>query len=70
MKTIEDTTEEDFDATFRLNVKGPYFLVQVPGTYGSPVRDKTDQVCRKRHRTWDQALTSYFCPPRCAMLPR
>jgi NAD(P)-dependent dehydrogenase (short-subunit alcohol dehydrogenase family) len=29
MKTIEDTTEADFDSTFALNVKGPYFLVQV-----------------------------------------
>ncbi len=29
MKSIEDTTEQDFDSTYRLNVKGPYFLVQV-----------------------------------------
>ena len=29
MKTLEDTTEEDFDSTYRLNVKGPYFLIQV-----------------------------------------
>ncbi len=29
MKDIESTTEEDFDAAYRLNVKGPYFLVQV-----------------------------------------
>lgn len=28
MKTVENTTEEDFDKTFALNVKGPYFLVQ------------------------------------------
>jgi 3-oxoacyl-[acyl-carrier protein] reductase len=28
MKTVEATTEEDFDRTFALNVKGPYFLVQ------------------------------------------
>lgn len=28
MKTVETTTEEDFDKTFALNVKGPYFLVQ------------------------------------------
>ena len=31
MKTVEDTTEKDFDSTFALNVKGPYFLVQVSG---------------------------------------
>ena len=29
MKDLEHTTEEDFDKTFALNVKGPYFLVQV-----------------------------------------
>lgn len=29
MKTLEQTTEEDFDRTFAINVKGPYFLVQV-----------------------------------------
>lgn len=28
MKEIGNTTEEDFDNTYRLNVKGPYFLVQ------------------------------------------
>ncbi|KAL6904088.1 NAD(P)-binding protein [Trichoderma evansii] len=28
MRDVEDTTEEDFDKTFTLNVKGPYFLAQ------------------------------------------
>lgn len=28
MKDLENTTEQDFDQTFGLNVKGPYFLVQ------------------------------------------
>ncbi|EXJ57585.1 3-oxoacyl-[acyl-carrier protein] reductase [Cladophialophora yegresii CBS 114405] len=28
MKDIESTTEEDYDYTFNLNVKGPFFLVQ------------------------------------------
>ncbi|MCJ1257607.1 hypothetical protein MMC24_005433 [Lignoscripta atroalba] len=28
MKDLENTTEDDFDATFGLNVKGPYFLIQ------------------------------------------
>lgn len=28
MKTVETTTEDDFDKTFALNVRGPYFLVQ------------------------------------------
>jgi len=29
MKDLDSTTEQDFDTTFGLNVKGPYFLVQV-----------------------------------------
>jgi 3-oxoacyl-[acyl-carrier protein] reductase len=28
MKTVEATTEEDFDRSYNLNVKGPYFLIQ------------------------------------------
>ncbi|RMZ76238.1 hypothetical protein DV738_g5041, partial [Chaetothyriales sp. CBS 135597] len=28
MRELQNTTEEDFDLTFTLNVKGPYFLVQ------------------------------------------
>ncbi|OHF01668.1 short-chain dehydrogenase [Colletotrichum orchidophilum] len=28
MRTVENTTEEDFDQMFNINVKGPYFLVQ------------------------------------------
>lgn len=33
MKDLESTTEADFDATTRLNSKGPYFLVQVRPSY-------------------------------------
>lgn len=29
MRATQNTTEEDFDRTFALNVKGPYFLAQV-----------------------------------------
>lgn len=29
MRTVENTSEEDFDVMFNTNVKGPYFLVQV-----------------------------------------
>lgn len=29
MKDLESTTEKDWDDTFRVNVKGPYFLAQV-----------------------------------------
>lgn len=28
MKDVMNTTEEDFDKTYAVNVKGPYFLVQ------------------------------------------
>lgn len=28
-KGIEDTSEEDFEDAYRVNVKGPYFLIQV-----------------------------------------
>jgi 3-oxoacyl-[acyl-carrier protein] reductase len=29
MRTVENTTEDDFRESFRLNVQGPYFLAQV-----------------------------------------
>src|SRR5256885_7590916 len=29
MKDLENTTEDDFDKAFALNVKGPYFLAQM-----------------------------------------
>lgn len=29
LKTLDQTTEEDFDKSFAMNVKGPYFLAQV-----------------------------------------
>ena len=29
MKTLEQTTEDEFQMTIDLNVKGPYFLAQV-----------------------------------------
>lgn len=35
MKDIEHTTPEDFDAVMNVNVKGPYFLVQVSNTHSS-----------------------------------
>ncbi|KAI1768919.1 hypothetical protein GGR53DRAFT_476343 [Hypoxylon sp. FL1150] len=35
MKDLEHTTEEDFDRTFALNVKGPYFLAQAAAPHMS-----------------------------------
>ncbi|KIW66232.1 hypothetical protein PV04_08432 [Phialophora macrospora] len=36
MKDIESCTEEDYDRTFNLNVKGPFFLVQKALPYMAP----------------------------------
>ena len=41
MKDLEHTTEQDFDATFNLNVKGPYFLVQVSSPTTLPLRSRS-----------------------------
>ena len=50
MKDLEHTTEADFDTTFSLNVKGPYFLAQVcPLSYFPWVR--SDGFNRKLCRT-------------------
>ncbi|KAI1101482.1 NAD(P)-binding protein [Jackrogersella minutella] len=35
MKDLEHTTEADFDRTFAINVKGPYFLAQAAAPYMS-----------------------------------
>lgn len=37
MKDLEHTTEADFDRTFAINVKGPYFLAQVGVSHYSPI---------------------------------
>ncbi|KAL8876757.1 MAG: hypothetical protein Q9192_008805, partial [Flavoplaca navasiana] len=36
MKDLEQTTEEDFDFTMALNVKGPYFLCQEAARHMAP----------------------------------
>lgn len=36
MKDLESTTEADFDTTFSLNVKGPYFLTQKAAPHMAP----------------------------------
>lgn len=35
MRDLESTTEADFDKTFNLNVKGPYFLCQVRSLFAN-----------------------------------
>lgn len=42
MKDLESTKEEDFDRTMTLNVKGPYFLVQVRAEQFMPHKNVTD----------------------------
>lgn len=46
MKDLEHTTEADFDKTFAINVKGPYFLAQV--SISNPPR----AWWHARHGTW------------------
>lgn len=55
MKDLESTTEEDFDNTFNLLVKGPYFLVQV-----SYWRDGPEIDC---------SINFVFCLPLPTLLP-
>lgn len=48
MKDIESTTEQDFDKTFALNVKGPYFLCQKAAPYmreGSRIVTVSSSLC-------------------------
>lgn len=39
MRNLEQTTEEDYELSMRLNVKGPYFLAQVRILETSPFND-------------------------------
>jgi NAD(P)-dependent dehydrogenase (short-subunit alcohol dehydrogenase family) len=58
MKDLESTTEADFDATYNLNVKGPYFLVQVSvlvECFDKSIADRW--TCRKQHLTSKTART-------------
>lgn len=51
MKDLEHTTEEDFDRAYRLNVKGPYFLVQVRSLHHHIKNRLLTLPTRKLHRT-------------------
>lgn len=68
MKDLKSTTEADFDSTFALNVKGPYFLAQV--RLASPPETNTPKLtepCRKPSRICPKGRTSSSCPPRCVL---
>ena len=58
MRGIEDTTEEDFDKAYNLNVKGPYFLAQVCPVQSPSVPSLQGQ--RKRFPTCLLAHTLFF----------
>jgi hypothetical protein len=55
MRDLEHTTETDFDTTYSLMVKGPYFLAQVPPS--TPPLKALAQLthCRKQHHTSPRA---------------
>lgn len=61
MKTVESTSEADFDQIFALNVKGPFFLAQVCFLASALVSKKrvTDTVHRKPSHTWPQEDASF-----------
>lgn len=76
MKDLEHTTEADFDRTFALNVKGPYFLAQVSKPSSQlftsllPSVDlAADNNNRLPLRTWPQARTSFSYQPHCVPPP-
>jgi 3-oxoacyl-[acyl-carrier protein] reductase len=60
MKDLKSTTEEDFDRTFALNVKGPYFLTQV-----CIFSIHSIITCRKLSNICLPGVASYFFPLRC-----
>ena len=55
MRTLDNTTEQDFDKTFALNVKGPFFLAQVKPN-SMPPTSVTDcgSESRSSHGCWRQ----------------
>ena len=58
MKNLEATTEEDFDKSYHLNVKGPYFLCQVSHRNSCSTFVKANAPERKQHPTCLRALIS------------
>ena len=64
MSPLESTTEQLFDEIFALNVKGPYFLVQVraPHSVCFLYHTSADLNFRKRRPIWVPARTSSLSP--------
>lgn len=70
MKGVEDTTEEDFDKTMQVNVKGPYFLVQVCSLPSIHItQDPFLLSCRKHYPTCPRARTLFYSPRLNATRP-
>lgn len=63
MRTLDKTSEKDFDDTFALNVKGPYFLAQVRLSSRILQLIHADIARRKRCLTSQAAATSSSSPP-------
>ena len=61
MKTLEQTTEKDYDTSMRLNVKGPYFLAQVRMPC-STTGNAANIVNRKLSHTCHPARTLFSSP--------
>lgn len=68
-KTLDATTEQDFDATYDVNVKGPYFLCQVSFSrfFFEGVVRSIDIFERKRCLICLLDHISSLYPPPCAM---
>lgn len=63
MRTLEQTSEEDFHTMMRVNVKGPYFLAQVR-TCHSWREDSANRSNRKLFHTCPLVpMSSSFPPP-------
>lgn len=52
MKDLEHTSEEDFDASMALNVKGPYFLCQVSPVSHTYAMSYLTRGAIPFHETW------------------
>ena len=62
MKDLKNTSEDDFDQIVKLNIKGPYFLVQV--RLSTPCAPSMLTFwCRKLSHTWLPDRMSFWCPP-------
>lgn len=61
VRDLENTTEEDFDRTYNLMVKGPYFLAQVR-THESPSQYRPKLIpCTESREAYALRRTNHLC---------